>query len=91
MDNLEDAQKMVERRKLTFSLAYGMDAKEFAGMTGAFFDDKEDFIHATNFIIRPEGIIDDAVYSTGPIGRLTAADTLTLIDYRKKAASQSKS
>ena len=91
MDNLEDAQKMVERRKLTFSLAYGMDAKEFAGMTGAFFDEKEEFIHATNFIIRPEGTIDDAVYSTGPIGRLTAADTLMLIDYRKKAASQNKS
>ncbi len=90
MDNLEDAQKMVERRELTFSLAYGMDAKEFAGMTGAFFDEKEEFINATDFIIRPEGTIDDAVYSTGPIGRLTAADTLMLIDYLKKVVSQSK-
>ena len=91
VDNLEDAQKMVDRHKLTFSLAYGMDAKEFAGMTGAFFADKKGFVHATAFIIRPDGNIDDAVYSTGPIGRLTAADTLMLIDYRVKAESPSKS
>ena len=91
MDNLEDAQKMVERRKLTFPVAYGMDAKRFAGMTGAFYDDKKLFLHATGFIIRPDGIIEGAVYSTGPIGRLVAADTLMLIDYLKNLASQSKS
>lgn len=90
-DSLEDAQKMVDHHKLTFSLAYGMDAKEFAGMTGAFFSDEKGFIHATAFIIRPDGVIDDAVYSTGPIGRLTAADTLMLIDHRKKVSLQSKS
>jgi peroxiredoxin len=89
-DNLEDAQKMAERRKLTFPLAYGMDAKEFADMTGAFFDDKKGFLHATAFIIRPDGTLEDVVYSTGPLGRLTAADTLMLIDYRMKAASQGK-
>ena len=49
MDNLEDAQKMVERRKLTFPLAYGMDAKRFANMTGAFYDEKKLFLHATGF------------------------------------------
>jgi peroxiredoxin len=91
VDNLENAQKMVERRKLTFPLAYGMDAKEFAGMTGAFYDDKKLFIHATGFIIRPDGTVEGAVYSTGPIGRLVAADTLMLIDYLKQVASQSKS
>ncbi len=66
-----------------------MDAKEFAGMTGAFFDDQKGFIHATAFIIRPDGTIENAVYSTGPIGRFTATDTIMLIDYRKKTASQS--
>lgn len=91
MDNLEDAQKMVERNKLTFPVAYGMDAKKFAGMTGAFYDEKKLFIHATGFIIKPDGTIEGAVYSTGPIGRLVAADTLLLIDYLKQVAAQSKS
>jgi hypothetical protein len=85
---MEDAQKMVEHNKLTFSLAYGMVAKEFADMTGAFFDTKKGFLHATAFIIKPDGTIGDAVYSTGSIGRLTAADTLMLIDFRKKMESQ---
>lgn len=89
-DNLEDAQKMVERRKLTFPVAYGMDAKGFADMTGAFYDEKKLFLHATGFIIRPDGTIEGAVYSTGPIGRLAAADTLMLIDYLKNLALQSK-
>lgn len=91
MDNLENAQKMVERHKLTFPLAYGMDAKGFANMTGAFYDEKKLFLHATGFIIRPDGTIEGAVYSTGPIGRLVAADTLMLIDYLKQVASQNKS
>jgi len=80
----------VERRKLTFPVACGMDAKEFANMTGAFFDADKGFIHPTGFIIRPDGTLEDAVYSTGPIGRLTAADTLLLIDYRMKTAAQGK-
>jgi peroxiredoxin len=90
VDNLENAQKMIERRKLTFPLAFGMDAKKFAGMTGAFYDEKKLFLHATGFIIRPDGTIEGAVYSTGPIGRLVAADTLMLIDYLKSLASQNK-
>jgi peroxiredoxin len=91
VDNLEDAQKMVERNKLTFPVAYGMDAKKFAGMTGAFYDEKKLFLHATGFIIKPDGTIEGAVYSTGPIGRLVAADTLLLIDYLKQIAAQNKS
>ena len=82
---------MIERRKLTFPLAYGMDARRFADMTGAFYDDKKLFLHATGFIIRPDGTVEGAVYSTGPIGRLVAADTLMLIDYLKTLASQNKS
>jgi peroxiredoxin len=87
VDNLENAQKIVERSKLTFPLAYGIDAKDFACMTGAFFDDKKGFLHATAFIIRPDGTLEDAVYSTGPIGRLMAADALMLIDYRMKSTA----
>ncbi len=83
-DSLEDAQKMVMRQKLSFSMAYGLNAGEFALQTGAFFDEAKSYIHATGFILRPDGKIDDAVYSTGPIGRLIAADTLLLIDYRSK-------
>ena len=83
-DSLEDARKSVERKKLTFPIAYGLDARAFAAMTGAFFDDVRGFIHATGFILRPDGKVDEAVYSTGPIGRFTPADALSMIDYHIK-------
>jgi len=90
VDNLEDSQKFVERNKLTFPLTYGLDGKEFASRTGAFYDEKKGYLHATAFIIKPDGAVGDAVYSTGPIGRLSAADTIRLINFRKKMAAQAK-
>lgn len=83
-DSLEDARKSVERKNLTFPVAYGLDARAVAAMTGAFFDDVRGFLHATGFIIRPDGKVDEAVYSTGPIGRFTPADTLFIIEYHIK-------
>lgn len=83
-DSPEDAQKSVERKRLTFPIAYGLDARAFAAMTGAFFDDVRGFINATGFILRPDGKVDKAVYSTGQIGRFTPADTLSIIEYHIK-------
>jgi hypothetical protein len=77
----------VEREKLTFPVAYGIDARAFAAKTGAFFDDVRGYVHATGFILRPDGKVDEAVYSTGSIGRFTSEDTLFMIDYRTKKAS----
>jgi len=75
---------MAEQHKLLYPLGYGVDAKDFARATGAFFDDKKGFLHATGFIIRPNGTVENAVYSTGPIGRFVAAESLGLIGYRMK-------
>ena len=83
-DSLEDARKSVERKKLTFSIAYGLDVRAFAAMTGAFFDDVRGYLQATGFILRPDGKVDQAVYSSGSIGRFTPADTLSVIEYHIK-------
>ncbi|MGA3208505.1 MAG: hypothetical protein ABSE05_11865 [Syntrophales bacterium] len=53
-------------------------------MTGAFFDDVRIFVHATGFILRPDGKVDEAVYSTGPIGRFASVDAPFIIEYRIK-------
>lgn len=85
VDKIEDAQKTVERHKLIFRVAYGLSASAFSHRTGAFFDEEKGYLQATGFVIAPEGTIATAVYSTGAIGRLTAADTLGMIDYSRKA------
>ncbi len=84
VDTLENAQKTLERHKLTFPLAYGLNAKEVSARTGAFFDAEKGYIHATGFVIQPDGKIAGAVYSTGPTGRYTAAECLGLVDYLSK-------
>ena len=86
-DSLVNATKTVEKLRLTYPVGYGLDAHAFASMTGAFFDEANGFTHATGFILRPDNRIDEAVYSTGPIGRITAADALSMIDYRSKKFS----
>jgi len=65
-------------------MAFDISVEEFAARTGAFYNVEKRFLHATGLILRPDGTVDEAVYSTGPIGRLPAADVLKLIDYRSK-------
>ncbi len=84
VDPLEEAQKTLERHRLTFPVVYGLDGKAFAAQTGAFYDEAKGFLQATGFLIRSDGTLHGAVYSTGPVGRYTAADLLGVIDYYQK-------
>jgi len=84
VDQLVDAQKTVAEHGLGFAVGYGLDAQAIADRYGAFFEGEKKFLHATGFLIKPDGRVCNAVYSTGPIGRLTASDSLRLIDYSQK-------
>jgi peroxiredoxin len=78
-DPLKEAQKTVQECKLTFPLSYGIDKIAFAAATGAYHHADHNFLHATGFIIRPDRTIALAVYSTGPIGRFTPTECLSMI------------
>ncbi len=78
-DTWDQALQTVERYKLTFRIGYGLDPRGFALRTGAFYNEKEHYIHATGFIIGPDGKIEDAVYSSRSVGRLVAKDCLEFI------------
>ena len=86
-DNLEDASETVKKHDLTFTIAFNLNAKRVSAVTGAFFDKGKGYIHATGFIIQPESIVHDAVYSTGSIGRFTAPDCLGMIDFLSRDKS----
>jgi peroxiredoxin len=88
VDQIEDAEKTIERHKLSFPVAYGLSAREFSERTGAFFDGEKAYLQATGFLIAPDGNVALAVYSSGAIGRLTAADTLGMIDYFMKVKAK---
>jgi peroxiredoxin len=74
-------QQAVERRRLTFPVLYGLDAREVAKMIGASINEEPLYLQATGFVLRPDGTVAVAVYSSSAIGRLVAADTINYIKY----------
>ncbi len=87
MDTEDKAQKMRDECGISFAVGYGLDAREVSRLTGCFYEIKREIVHATGFVLKPDGTIAVAVYSTGPIGRLVWQDVLGLVNFYKKAAS----
>ncbi len=78
VDTEEKAQKVKRDLKLSYPIAYGLSAEEISASTGAYYEPQKKFLHATGFLLKPDSSVAAAVYSTGPIGRYTAADALDI-------------
>jgi peroxiredoxin len=85
VDSLEQAQQTVERHRLSFPVLYGLDAHQVAKTIGASINEDPLYLQATDFVLRPDGTVALAVYSSGAIGRLVAADTINFLKYLQKA------
>ena len=83
VDPLEKAKGLREELRITYPIAYAMNAEEIAKNTGAFYEEKKKFLHATGFLLRPDKSIAVACYSSGPIGRLVAKDVLNVVKFYK--------
>jgi peroxiredoxin len=75
-----EARKTAAEHALTFPLAYGADAPTLGALTGAFWEDRRRCLQATGFIVKADGTVAQALYSTGPIGRYTAAEALKILE-----------
>lgn len=84
VDTKADAEKLAHANHVSFPIAYGLDAPAIARTYGVFYDPEDPYLHATGFIIGRDGKVATAVYATGPIGRLTAADTLAFIRHNMR-------
>ncbi len=84
VDSLEQAQQTVERHRLGFPVLYGLDAHQVAKTIGASINEDPLFLQATNFVLRPDGTVAVAVYSSSAIGRLVAADTVNFLKHLHK-------
>lgn len=84
-ETLEEATETVAKSGVSYPVGYGLNPEEFASVFGAYWaDDDEPYLHATGFLLDPEGKVDIAVYSSGAIGRFTAEDALHILKYRLK-------
>jgi peroxiredoxin len=90
VDPLDRAKETVEKLRLTFPVAYGLEVPADAEKIGAFWEERRKIIHATNFILDHDKKVVDACYSIGPVGRIVAADALSHIQFFKKRKLQPK-
>jgi peroxiredoxin len=83
VDPIEKALEMVDKNGVTYPVGYGLIAEEISGLTGAYYEKEHKFLHATDFLLRPDKTIAVACYSTGPIGRFVAKDVLNTVRFYK--------
>jgi peroxiredoxin len=83
-DDEEHARRTAEEHELTFPVLYGLDVVEMRDRFGAYIHQDPSYVQAMAVVLRPDGTVAQAVYSTGSIGRLVAADTVGWIKTRQK-------
>ncbi len=93
VDDAEETQKLHDGLRIShITMLHSVDAHAVADSTGAMLQDGDrTFLHATGFLLDPQGVISNAVYSSGPIGRFTANDILKKVAWEKLMLERAKS
>ena len=84
VDSVEQTTELKEGLRVGFPMFAEVDAAAVAESTGAFMQTGDrTFLHATGFLLAPDGTINNALYSTGPIGRFTSTDILRKVLFER--------
>ena len=82
VDPLEETQRMVRELALEFPVLSGLDASGIAEKTGIYLSPQDPaFFQASGYVLKRDGTVSVAVYSTGAIGRLEPDKTLAHIKH----------
>ena len=77
VDSVESVAALRSGLHVGFPMWGELDAATVSADTGAPYQDGDKvFLHGTGWLLNPEGEIVQSLYSTGPIGRLTASDVI---------------
>lgn len=84
VDSVAETDELARGLRVDFPMYSEVDAAAVAEATGAFIQtgDKT-FMHATGFVLAPDGSVATAVYATGPIGRMTPSEILRAITFAR--------
>ena len=69
--------------RLSFRVAFGV-TKAQADDIGAWWEERRQIVQPSNFVVDETGKVLSATYSTGPVGRLEAADAVRFIQFQEK-------
>ena len=76
----------IDKFRLGFPVGHSADADKVAAITGAYTNETPHYLQTTGFLLAPDGSILNAVYSSGPIGRLVVEDVIGMVAYLKSKA-----
>lgn len=89
VDDKDTTQRLADGLHLgPVRMLHSADPDEVSAVTGAFTEAKRGILHATGFVLAPGGKVAQACYSTGPIGRITALDTMRIIRFVQRQRQQ---
>ncbi len=85
VDDAETTKALKDGMRIGYvNMLHSVDAHAVAEATGAMIQEGDRvFLHATGFMLDPEGNVSAAVYSNGPIGRFSASDILKKMAFEK--------
>lgn len=75
-DDEEHATSTVREHNITFPVGYGADPDKTAAVLKGYLNRARGSLESTNFLLRPDGTIEVAVYSSKVLGRLVADDVV---------------
>ena len=82
VDSKDDTQRMVRELALEFPVICELDAAGITETTGVYLSPRDpSFFQAAGYVLKPDGTVSVAVYSTGAIGRLEPDKTLAHIKF----------
>ena len=86
VDDEATTRGTIEKFKLSFPVGHSADADKVASITGAYTNESPRYLQPTGFFAGADGNILNAVYSSGPLGRLIAEDVIGMVAYLKSNA-----
>jgi len=84
-DPLDKAKEVAA--ELPFPMAYGL-TREQADRIGGWWEDRRGIVQPSEFVLDASGKVVSSTYSSGPIGRVDAADVVKHIKFRDAQAQK---
>lgn len=86
VDDEATSASTVEEHGIGFPVGHSADAAAVSELLGSYLGDHGNgpFLQSTGFVLRPDGTVAVAVYSSDAIGRLTAPDVLGYVAHQKQ-------
>ncbi len=80
VDPIDKAREVAD--EVSFPVAHGV-TREMADALGSWWEDRRGIIQPSEFIVGEGGKIVTSSYSSGPIGRIDAADVVKIVNFHE--------